>query len=307
MKNMKKLLFFAMSLLYVTLLPAQEKIYLWEDGKMPNSRRMELKDSIANERVYQVAKPWMEFFAAPADKNTGAAVIIVPGGGYARLAYVVSGTDLAKWFNDNGINAFVLYHRLPISPDLNQREMAPLQDAQRALRLIRSRAQEWHIDPTKVGAMGSSAGAHLVSTVGTHDEDVSTITDHMDEFSYRPDFMIMVSPVISLEDASITHKGSRDNLLGKDADAMLLKEFSNDNRVDENTPPAIMFHADNDPAVSPMNSIRFYSAMKAHKRPVSLHIFPQGKHSISLDPQPGTTQYWSPLAIDWLREMNFIK
>lgn len=307
MMNMKKLLFFALSLLYVMLLPAQEKIYLWEDGKMPNSRRMELKDSIANERVYQVAKPWMEFFAAPADKNTGAAVIIVPGGGYARLAYVVSGTDLAKWFNDNGINAFVLYHRLPISPDLNQREMAPLQDAQRALRLIRSRAKEWHIDPTKVGAMGSSAGAHLVSTVGTHDEDVSTITDHLDELSYRPDFMIMVSPVISLEDASITHKGSRDNLLGKDADAMLLKEFSNDNRVDENTPPAIMFHADNDPAVSPMNSIRFYSAMKANKRPVSLHIFPQGKHSISLDPQPGTTQYWSPLAIDWLREMNFIK
>lgn len=291
----------------VASMSAQEKIYLWEEGKMPNSRRLEMKDSIANERVYQVAQPWVEYFAAPADKNTGAAVLIVPGGGYARLAYVVSGTDLAKWFNDHGIHAFVLYHRLPISPDLYQRETAPLQDAQRALRLIRSRAQEWNIDITKVGAMGSSAGAHLVSTVGTHDEDVSTITDHMDDFSYRPDFMIMVSPVISLEDASITHKGSRDNLLGKDADETLLKEYSSDTRVDESTPPAIMFHADNDRSVSAMNSIRFYSAMKAHKRPASLHIFPQGGHSISLEPQPGTTQYWAPLAIDWLKEMQIIK
>lgn len=294
-------------LMSVAMTFAQEKIYLWEEGKMPNSRRLEMKDSIANERVYQVAQPWMEYFAAPADKNTGAAVVIVPGGGYARLAYVVSGTDLAKWFNEHGIHAFVLYHRLPISPDLYQRETAPLQDAQRALRLIRSRAQDWHIDINKVGAMGSSAGAHLVSTVGTHDEDVSTITDHLDDFSYRPDFMIMVSPVISLEDADITHKGSRDNLLGKDADADLLREYSNDTRVDETTPPAIMFHADNDRAVSCMNSIRFYSAMKAHKRPASLHIFPQGGHSISLETQPGTTQYWSSLAIDWLKEMQIIK
>ncbi|MBQ2448290.1 MAG: alpha/beta hydrolase [Bacteroidales bacterium] len=302
-----KFLMLVATVLIAGSLMAQERIYLWEEGKMPNSRLLEMKDSIANERVYQVARPWIEYFAAPADKNTGAAVVIVPGGGYARLAYVVSGTDLAKWFNENGIHAFVLYHRLPISPDLYQREMAPLQDAQRALRLIRSRAQEWHIDITKVGAMGSSAGAHLVSTVGTHDEDVSSLTDDLDEFSYRPDFMIMVSPVISLEDASITHKGSRDNLLGKDADDDLLKAYSNDHRVDASTPPAIMFHADNDRAVSCMNSIRFYSAMKANKRPASLHIFPQGGHSISLEPQPGTTQYWSPLAIDWLKEMQIIK
>ncbi len=295
------------AMLFVLGLSAQEKIYLWDEGKMPNSRGLELKDSIANERVYQVAHPWMEYFAAPAGKNTGAAVIIVPGGGYARLAYVVSGTDLAKWFNENGINAFVLYHRLPVSPDIVQTETAPLQDAQRALRLIRANAEAWNIDVNKVGAMGSSAGAHLVSTVGTHGEDVSAISDGLEKFAYRPDFMIMVSPVISLEENSITHKGSRDNLLGKDADAALLKAYSNDNRVDVTTPPAIMFHADNDRSVSAMNSIRFYSAMKANKRPASLHIFPQGGHSISLEPQPGTTQYWPPMAIDWLKEMNFIQ
>ncbi len=296
-----------MVLCFLASLTAQERIYLWEADKMPNSRHLGLQDSIANERVYQVAVPWIEYFPAPADNNSGAAVMIIPGGGYARLAYVVSGIDLAKWFNSQGLHAFVLYHRLPISPDLFQREIAPLQDAQRALRVIRSRAQAWGINPSKVGVMGSSAGAHLASTVGTHDEDVSIFSDHLDEVSYRPDFMILVSPVISLEDATITHKGSRDNLLGKEADAALLAEYSSDKRVDATTPPAIMFHANNDRSVSSLNSIRFYEAMKANKRESSLHIFPQGGHSISLEPQPGTTQYWSSIAIDWLREINILE
>ena len=283
-----------------------ESVWLWPEEKMPNSRNLDLKDSIANERVYQVARPWMDHFYPTVSTGKAApAVLIFAGGGYARLSYEVSGNLLARWFASLGMHAFVVYHRLPTSPDLFVRENGPLQDGQRALRIVRYRAAQWGIDPQKVGAMGCSAGGHLACSLGTHDEDVSTITDQMDGYGYRADFLILVSPVISL-DAAITHQGSRRNLLGPDADDMLVREFSNECRVDAQTPPTLLIHAHNDPAVSPLNSIRFYTAMKEAKRPCSLHIFPTGGHNISLEPQPGTTQQWSVLAEGWLREMEIL-
>lgn len=298
---------FVLCLAPCTELKAQEHIHFWPVAKKPNCRGLDIKDSIANERVYMVNEPWMDHFAPEKPVSAQApAILIIPGGGYARLAYEVSGNMLARWFNSLGMHAFVLYHRLPISPDLYIPETAPLQDGQRALRYIRSMASKWGIDPQKVGAMGCSAGGHLASSLATHDEDASTITDAFDELSYRPDFTILVSPVISL-DWAITHKGSRQNLLGANADDEdLAKEYSSDLRVDDQTPPALLIHADNDPAVSPLNSIRYYMAMREHKRPASLHIFPQGGHNISLEPQPGSTQQWSVIAEAWLREMDIL-
>src|SRR5215211_2444354 len=156
---------------------AQEFIPLWPKGKMPNTKGMNLKDSIANERIFRVGTPGMYAFFPGTAENKGGAVVICPGGGYERLAYVISGLQLAKWFNTMGMSAFVLNYRLPNSPDLKQRETGPLQDAQRAMRVVRANAARWGIKPDKVGVQGSSAGGHLATLLGTHTEDVSAIGD----------------------------------------------------------------------------------------------------------------------------------
>jgi len=135
---------------------AQEFFSLWEKGKMPNSKRMSLKEDVRNERVYQVGTPGFYTFFPSIQENKGAAVLICPGGGYERLAYQISGTQLAKWFNTLGVAAFVLNYRLPNSPDLKQRETAPLQDAQRAMRVIRANAEKWQVKPDKIGVLGTS-------------------------------------------------------------------------------------------------------------------------------------------------------
>ena len=158
---MKKLVFFLCIVCMTTTVEAQEFIPLWKKGKMPNSRGLNLPDSIANERIYRVGTPGLYLFETSRAENKGAAVIIVPGGGYARLAYQISGFQLAKWFNTMGITAFVLQHRLPQSPDVKTCYKAPLQDIQRAVRYIRAHADRWGIEPQKIGVMGSSAGAHL--------------------------------------------------------------------------------------------------------------------------------------------------
>ena len=164
---MKKLVFFLCIVCMTTTVEAQEFIPLWKKGKMPNSRGLNLPDSIANERIYRVGTPGLYLFETSRAENKGAAVIIVPGGGYARLAYQISGFQLAKWFNTMGITAFVLQHRLPQSPDVKTCYKAPLQDIQRAVRYIRAHADRWGIEPQKIGVMGSSAGAHLSACAAT--------------------------------------------------------------------------------------------------------------------------------------------
>ena len=186
---------------------AQEFIPLWPAGKMPNSKGMNLGDSIANERIFRVGTPGMYAFFPSTQENKGSAVVICPGGGYERLAYIISGTQLAKWFNTLGISAFVLNYRLPNSADLVEREKGPLQDAQRASRVIRANAKKWSIEPNKVGIQGSSAGGHLAALTSTTRADVSAIGDSLDALPFRPDFTILVSPVIDLD--VFAHAGSR--------------------------------------------------------------------------------------------------
>jgi acetyl esterase/lipase len=279
-------------------------IPLYPKGKMPNSKGLNLPDSIANERIYQVGTPGMYAFFPSAQENKGAAVLICPGGGYARLAYVISGTQLAKWFNAIGISAFVLNYRLPNSPDLVHREIGPLQDAQRAIRIIRANASKWGIKPDKIGVQGSSAGGHLAALLGTHPEDVASIHDSLDTISFRPNYMILVSPVIDL--GANAHVGSRNNLLGNNPSAELINKYSTQNSVTDSTPPAFIADAFNDKTVPPINSLLFYKSMLEHHVSTSLHVFPQGGHAIALRNNPGSTELWTQLCEAWLIEMGFI-
>jgi acetyl esterase/lipase len=290
---------------FCTQLHAQEFIPLWPKNHLPNSKNLQLKDSIANERIYRVGTPGMYAFFPGAQENKGAAVVICPGGGYERLAYIISGLQLAKWFNTMGIAAFVLNYRLPNTPDLKQREIGPLMDAQRAIRLIRANAARWGIKLDKVGIMGTSSGGHLAATASTLTDDVSAVKDSLDQQSFRPDFTILVSPVIDLS-TTYAHAGSVRNLLGPDAGDALKRRFSIQLQVTDNNPPCFIADAVNDKSVNPMNSLLFYQALLQHHIPVSFHAFPQGAHAIALRNNPGSTQLWPQLCEAWLFEMNII-
>jgi acetyl esterase/lipase len=284
---------------------AQDYILLWPEGKMPNSKGIKMTDSISDERIRRVGKPGMWVFKPSIQENKGVAVIICPGGGYKHYAYDISGFQIAKWFNTMGITAFVLNARFPHSPDLIERHSAPLQDAQRALRIIRKDAATWEINTKKIGIIGFSAGGHLASTLGTHTKDVSKINDPLDTVSFRPDFMMLISPVITM--GPYTHEGSRDNLLGSKPSAELLAMYSNELHVTTTTPPTFLVHADDDRTVEARNSILFYTALRDKKIPASLHIFPFGGHNIALRNNPGSANSWSSLCEQWLTEIDVMK
>jgi acetyl esterase/lipase len=283
---------------------AQEFIPIWPAGKMINSKGLNLKDSIANERIYQVGIPGMYAFFPSKQENKGAAVVICPGGGYERLAYVISGFQLAKWFNSIGVSAFVLNYRLPNSPDLLEREKGPLQDAQRAIKYIRSNAKLWGIKTDKVGIQGSSAGGHLATLAGTFKEDFSAVGDSVDQVSFRPDFMILVSPVIDL--GKYAHKGSLANLLGPKPSPKLVSKYSTQLQVTATTPPAFIVDAIDDKSVNPHNSLLFYQALLENNVSASLHVFPQGGHSIALRNNPGSADLWTTICEKWMIEMKYI-
>jgi len=303
---MKKIFFAATLLTSLATAQAQEMIPLWAEGKMPNSKGLPLKDSVAQQRLYQVGTPRLYAFPAAKEHNTGAAVLIVPGGGYVRLPETYDNNSTAKFFQRNGISAFVVCHRLPNSPDLITRHVAPLQDAQRAMRIIRANAERWGLDPKRVGVCGTSAGGHVSATLGTHLNDVSAVGDELDKYPYHPAFMILISGVLSM-DSAITHRVSRLSLLGDNPAPELAREYSSEARVTAATPPAFLVHADNDNGVSPLNSLRFYQAMRQAGVSSSLHIFPQGAHAIGVSNNPGSTQMWTTLCMEWLKEMGFIK
>lgn len=283
---------------------AQDFITIWPDQKMPNSMGLSLEEIESRERITQVAVPGMYSFFTSREENTGSAVLVIPSGGYQKLTYILGGTQLAKWLNTIGIHAFVLKYRLPNSPDLIIRHKGPQQDAQRALRIIRANAEKWSINPQKIGVMGTSAGGHLASMLGTHIEDVCAIGDSLDQFSIHPDFMVLISPVISM--GKYTHTGSYKNLLGQNPSHDLIEKYSSELQVNEKTPPAFIVHAANDKAVDPQNSILFYQALLYHNIPASLHIFPHGGHEIGLGNNPGSTALWTELCKLWLIEMDII-
>ena len=283
---------------------SQEFIPLWPKGKMPNSKGMKLEHIEERERITQVAQPGMYAFFTSKEENTGSAVLICPPGGYAKLTYNIAGFQFAKWLNTLGINAFVLIHRLPTSPDLVEREKGPIQDAQRAMKIIRSNAATWEINSSKIGVMGASAGGHLATTLGTHSEDYSSIKDNLDQFSFQANFMVLISPVITM--GKFAHQGSLNNFLGKNPTQNQIDSFSTENRVSTTTPPAFIVLAQNDPVVNPINGMLFYQAMTEKNISGSLHIFPEGGHSIALMNSPKSINLWTQLCQEWLYDLSIL-
>lgn len=300
----KKIFLQAIFLMLLLQAAAQEFIPLWPAGKKPNFNGKVVTDSLYNDRIWRVSTPGVYAFVVPKQENNGTAILICPGGGYERLSYLYNGFNLAKWYNSIGVSAFVLIYRLPHQQDLQQRELAPLQDAQRAMRLIRSNAGKWDIKTDKIGVMGTSAGGHVATTLGTHFADVAAIGDSLDKTSSRPDFMVLLSPVISMGISA--HPGSKKNLLGTDTTRAMIELYSNELQVSPATPPAFIVHALNDSTVKVKNSLLFYNALLEKKVNASIHIFPQGGHGIRVDDNPGSTDLWLNLLELWLKETGFI-
>jgi acetyl esterase/lipase len=300
MKKMKNIFLVIMTIGLSAFARSQEFIPLWPEGKKPNFNGKTVTDSLYNDRIWRVGTPGMYTFIVPKQENNGTAILICPGGGYERLSYLYNGFNLAKWYNTIGVNAFVLIYRLPHQADLQQRQIAPLQDAQRAMRLIRANAAKWNIKKDKVGVMGTSSGGHVASTLGTHPEDVAAIKDSLDAISYRPDFMVLLSPVISM--GKYAHPGSKKNLLGPDSTKAMIDKYSNELQVSSFTPPTFIVHALNDSTVKVQSTLLFYNALLAAKINASIHIFPQGGHRIRVDDNPGSTDLWMNLLELWLKE-----
>jgi acetyl esterase/lipase len=292
-------------LLTVPKAEAQEFIPLWPEGKMPNSKGLELEHLEDNERITQIEEPGIYAFFTSTEENSGSAVLVLPSGGYWKLVYQKGGIQLAKWLNSIGINAFVLLYRLPTSPDLLERHWGPLQDGQRAMKQIRALAVQHGIDSNRIGVMGASAGGHLSASLCTIDEDHAMIGDSLDSYAFAPDFQILISPVISF--TSYVHEGSNRNLLGESPGEELVRLFSCDLNVEPGDPPCFLVHANNDRSVDPMHSINYYKALKSREVSASLHIFPFGGHNIMLRNNPGSANLWTSLCESWLKETGLLK
>lgn len=230
-------------------------------------------------------------------------VVVCPGGGYQHLAVDHEGRQIAEWLNAHGIAAFVLRYRL--APRYHH--PAPLQDAQRALRMARSRADEFGVAADHIGIWGFSAGGHLASTAATHfDGGNSSAADPVERASSRPDFAILAYPVISFT-TEYTHKGSLRNLLGENPDPKLVESFSNEKQVTAETPPTFLFHTNEDTGVPPENSVLFYLALRKHGVPAEMHIYEPGQHGLGLAPDHPALSTWGNLLLGWFRTRGLVK
>lgn len=254
-------------------------------------------------RTYDVSQPTLTIYLPPAKKATGTGVIVVPGGGYGLLAIKHEGHDVAKALNDMGIAAFVLKYRLPDDSIMTDPSIGPVQDAQRAIQIVREKAKEYGIKSNRLGILGFSAGGHLASTAGTHFD--TNYIDVSRKTNLRPDFMVLIYPVISFTD-SLTHKGSRTNLIGKNPSAEKIKTFSNDQQVTAKTPPSFLVHAKNDKGVVIQNSRQFYAACLKHHVPAELYEFEEGGHGFGLI-NPTSDVKWMDLLKIWLQKNKFLK
>jgi acetyl esterase/lipase len=286
---------------------------LWS-GAAPGSAELAF-DEILEERspdtsaffdraITRILKPRIAVFRP--ERPNGLAVLLAPGGGYQRVVWDKEGVDIAQWLVGLGVTVCVLVYRLPAEGHANGHDV-PLQDAQRAMRVMRQHAAEWGIDPQRIGAMGFSAGGHVASSLSTgFDRDVYAPRDAADKLSARPDFAMLAYPVISM-DASIAHAGSRQNLLGEQPDAAMLKAYSNDACVTAKTPEAFIFLPDDDAAVPAENSIRYYLALRRAKVKAELHVFRDGGHGFGIRMATGPVGAWTSLCENWLRANRWLR
>jgi acetyl esterase/lipase len=280
---------------------------LWPGG-IPGSIQSESyieKPTYVNDvptRFERVTEPTITVFLPPKEKATGSAVLICPGGGYGALAFDHEGNAVAKWLNDNGIAGIILKYRLPSDLIMKDKKFGPLQDAQEAMRTIRRNASKWNINPGKIGVLGFSAGGHLASTLSTHYAE--RVYETTDTTSARPDFSVLVYPVITF-DASFTHAGSRRNLIGENPSQELIEHFSNELQINAKTPPAFLVHSGDDKAVPVKNSISYYEGLLKYGISSELHIFQKGGHGYGLAVDRETQMAWPELCIRWIRVSGF--
>jgi len=284
-------------LLAFSFLNAQEIIPLYE-GNIPNSKPSDIKES--GEGMYRnVTNPTLEYFKPNPEKANGMAIILVPGGGYSVVVYQGEGVGNANALTEQGIAVFILKYRLPNDAIMVDKKIGPLQDAQQAIKIVRENAKKWGIDTSKIGIMGFSAGGHLASSAATHFE--TSYIDNPKNTSLRPDFQILVYPVISMTD-SLTHGGSRDALLGKNPTKEDVQLFSNEQQVKANTPPAYLTHTADDTTVDVDNSIAYFESLRHNKVDAEMHIYPKGGHGFIF-----RHQGWMDPLFAWMKRNNWIK
>ncbi|KAA9040475.1 alpha/beta hydrolase [Ginsengibacter hankyongi] len=285
---------------------AQQTIPLYE-GKIPNSKPYAIKEwwqpqSNGDTIVHYISQPTLTIFLPEKSKANGTAVVICPGGGYWITSIVKEGFAVARKFNEWGIAAFVLNYRIPNDSSMVDKKIGPLQDAQRAIQLVRLHANEWNIDVNKVGIMGFSAGGHLASTAATHFQH--SYINNTNNINLRPDFAMLIYPVISFQD-NIGHIGSRDQLIGKNPSKELIDSFSNELQVTAETPTTFLVQATDDNVVPVMNSISFYEALLKYKIPAEMHIYNGGGHGFGMHNRT-TKDEWMERCKNWMQSMNLI-
>ena len=292
-------------LLLVSLhLAAQETSPLYP-ADIPNSVPNRMKEiRIEKDGQFKgfrsISIPTLAVYLPEKSIATGAAVIICPGGGYITESYRLEGTNIAEAFQRRGIAAFILKYRLPSDSIMTDKSVGPLQDAQQAIKTVRQQAAQWGINPSKIGIMGFSAGGHLASTAGTHFN--KSYIPNPENTSLRPDFLVLVYPVISMKEG-LAHMGSRNNLLGKSPSDEQITLFSNDLQVNAQTPVTWLTHAGDDTVVPVENSIRFYQELIKNKVPAEMHLYPKGNHGFILNMKP---EDWMQPLFDWMKKSGFI-
>lgn len=271
-----------------------EVIPLWPEG-VPAQIKNGGPEVLLDGRISNVHEPTITLFRAPASPATRTAVIVCPGGGYTRLAIEKEGRETAEWLNSVGVSAFVLRYRLK-----EYGHPAPLRDVLRSVRLVRARAAEWGVAPDRIGVLGFSAGGHVAASAGTmFDDPDGRMGAALDATSARPDFLVLVYPVIRLTGID-AHSGSAAALLGTSASAEMRERYSADARVTARTPPTFLVHGGTDTSVSPQNSLLFYEALRRAGVPAELHLFETGPHGVGLQPGFGAISDWPKRCAEWL-------
>ena len=304
---------------------AQQELPLYGNQSIPNSKPGADRETVDSSgqpvrySVFKVSHPTLTVYLpaggkggdgvgpggdhnGAAGKGNGVAVIVCPGGGYTHLAMTHEGTDVAKWLNSLGITAFLLKYRLPSDETMVDKTIGSLQDAQRAIQLVRQRAGEWGVDVSKVGILGFSAGGHLASTAGTH--FLQPTIDNSAQVSLRPDFMVLLYPVISFSD-SIGHRGSRDALIGTHPDPTLIRAYSNERQVTPQTPPTFIVHCEDDKTVPVLNSLYFYEALVKNGVPAEIHVYPRGGHGYGLW-NAFSKEQWPDACMHWMEANGWL-
>jgi acetyl esterase/lipase len=278
------------------------KLKVWPNGAPDSNGITQAEELFEGKRVRNVSEAEIYVYLPKIGINTGAAVVICPGGGYGMEAMDHEGYDMAEWLVKQGVAGIVLKYRLP-----NGHDQIPLEDAQRTMRLVRQKAGEWGINPAKIGIAGSSAGGHLASTAGTKfDLGKPESNDPIDKYSCRPDFMLLLYPVITF-DEQFGHMGSRTNLIGPGNKWELVEKYSNELHVTAQTPPTFLVLADDDGAVPPRNSIEFYMALKKYNIPAEMHIFRDGGHGFGMNKTNKPVDQWPNLFASWMKAQGITK